>query len=233
MWCLLFEQSNFYSPHTCTFSGLCELVPEPIWILLKQETVSGSGISWAMCKSAPRPRQITMPASHDSVFYRPNALPATKLKASKHRKQSSVAIEYSMWHTIKSVCICVSICVHSHGRISWSIFNKIGTDVKTPKSKNEFIRDQHCTTRSSILPQNLHFRSWQFALMLLVVWQEWHPDCKKLNGGVLAWLSVWGEVQNCIWPSWCNWHSLSLASVKSRLILVPAHWGNPGQSWWL
>ena len=30
---------------------------KPIWILLKQETVSGSGISWAMCKSAPRPRQ--------------------------------------------------------------------------------------------------------------------------------------------------------------------------------
>ena len=26
---------------------------KPIWILLKQETVSGSGISWAMCKSAP------------------------------------------------------------------------------------------------------------------------------------------------------------------------------------
>jgi len=30
-----------------------------IWILLKQETVSGSGISWAICKSAPRFRQIT------------------------------------------------------------------------------------------------------------------------------------------------------------------------------
>ena len=27
---------------------------KPIWILLKQETVSGSGISWAICKSAPR-----------------------------------------------------------------------------------------------------------------------------------------------------------------------------------
>ena len=26
----------------------------PIWILLKQKTVSGSGISWAICKSAPR-----------------------------------------------------------------------------------------------------------------------------------------------------------------------------------
>jgi len=32
---------------------------KPIWILLKQETVSGSGISWAICKSAPRSRQIT------------------------------------------------------------------------------------------------------------------------------------------------------------------------------
>jgi len=29
---------------------------KPIWILLKQETVSGSGISWAVCKSAPRQR---------------------------------------------------------------------------------------------------------------------------------------------------------------------------------
>ena len=27
------------------------------------ETVSGSGISWAICKSAPCPRQITMPAA--------------------------------------------------------------------------------------------------------------------------------------------------------------------------
>jgi len=36
--------------------------------LLEQEIVSGSGISWTICKSAPRPRQITMPASHHSVF---------------------------------------------------------------------------------------------------------------------------------------------------------------------
>jgi len=24
---------------------------------------------------------------------------------------------------------------------------------------------------------------------------------KKLSGGVLAWLSVWSEMQTCIWPS--------------------------------
>jgi len=45
------------------------------------------------------------------------------------------------------------------------------------------------------------------------------PACKKLSGGVLAWLSVWSEVQICIWPSWCHCHSVSLASVKSRLVL--------------
>ena len=45
---------------------------KPMWILLKQETVSGSGISRAvciaLCKSAPRSRQITTPAPHHSVF---------------------------------------------------------------------------------------------------------------------------------------------------------------------
>jgi len=58
-----------------------------------------------------------------------------------------------------------------------------------------------------------------------VLWRCWfgnrkgYPGGKKLSGGVLAWLSVWSEVQTCIWPSWCHSHSLSLASVKSRLVL--------------
>jgi len=39
------------------------------------------------------------------------------------------------------------------------------------------------------------------ALTLLVGRQEGHPACKKLSGGVLAWLSAWSEVQTCIWPS--------------------------------
>jgi len=39
------------------------------------------------------------------------------------------------------------------------------------------------------------------ALMLLAGRQEGHPACKKLSGGVLAWLSVWSRVQTYIWPS--------------------------------
>ena len=57
---------------------------KPIWILLEQEIVSGTGISWAICKSAPRSRQITTPAPHYSVFYRPDALPAAQPTVSKH-----------------------------------------------------------------------------------------------------------------------------------------------------
>ena len=43
--------------------------------------------------------------------------------------------------------------------------------------------------------------------------QEGHPACKKPNGGVLARLSVWSEVQTWIWP-------MSLASVKSTLVYL-------------
>jgi len=35
----------------------------------------------------------------------------------------------------------------------------------------------------------------------LVGWQEGHPACKKLRGGMLVWLCVWVKVQICIWPS--------------------------------
>ena len=38
-------------------------------------------------------------------------------------------------------------------------------------------------------------------LTLLVGRQEGHPACKKLSGGVPAWLSVWSKAQTCIWPT--------------------------------
>ena len=65
--------------HTHTHTRLTAIFPglprwagtrkvKPIWILLKQE-VSGSGNSWAICKSAPCSRQITTPTPHHSVFF--------------------------------------------------------------------------------------------------------------------------------------------------------------------
>ena len=83
-------------PHTHTHTRLTALCPglpgwagtrkvKPIWILLKQETVSGSGISWAIRKFAPRSRLITTPPPHHSVFYRPDALPAAQPRALIYR----------------------------------------------------------------------------------------------------------------------------------------------------
>jgi len=54
--------------------------------LLQQEIVTGSGISWAICKSVPRLRQITMPAPHYSVFLKagcPSCRPTNSIKALK------------------------------------------------------------------------------------------------------------------------------------------------------
>ena len=70
------------------------------------------------------------------------------------------------------------------------------------------------------------------ALTLLVGRQEGHPACKKLSGGVLAWLSVWSEV---------DLHMAQLmplpltVSCFSKIqigftFLVPAHLGSPGQT---
>jgi len=86
--------------HTHTHTRLTGIFPglprwagtrkaKPIWILLKQETVSGSGIRWNICKSAPRSRQITMPAPHhsDTQFFLqagcPSCRPTNSVKALK------------------------------------------------------------------------------------------------------------------------------------------------------
>jgi len=74
---------TFNSPFPGLPGWACTRKVKPVWISLKQETVSGSGISWAVCKSAPRSRQITTPAPHHSVFYRPDALPAAQPTASR------------------------------------------------------------------------------------------------------------------------------------------------------
>ena len=88
---------RFTHTHTHPFNSLFSGLPRwagtrketPIWILQKQETVSGSGIRWAICKSAPRSSQITTPVPHHSIFYRPDALPVAQPTASKHWRHST------------------------------------------------------------------------------------------------------------------------------------------------
>jgi len=57
--------------------------------------------------------------------------------------------------------------------------------------------------------------------ILLVGCQEEHPTCKKLSDEVLAWSSVWSEVQMiCIWSSWCHCHSIISCFNKMHIGLT-------------
>jgi len=76
---LYFTTNGRSHTHTHTrLTALCLGLPgwagtrkeKPVWILLKQDTVSGSGSRWAICKSAPRSSHITTPARHHSKHWR-------------------------------------------------------------------------------------------------------------------------------------------------------------------
>ena len=84
------NSSYYYNHLTASFPGQPGWAGirkvKPIWILLEQETVSGSGISWAICKSTPRSRQITMPAPPPISFLQagcPSCRPTNSVKAHK------------------------------------------------------------------------------------------------------------------------------------------------------
>ena len=75
-------------PFNGPLSGTTRVGPyqkvKTIWILLKQETVSGSGISWAICKSAPSSRHhaSTPPLSFLQAGC-PSCRPTNSVKALK------------------------------------------------------------------------------------------------------------------------------------------------------
>jgi len=60
-------------------------------------------------------------------------------------------------------------------------------------------------------------------LTLLVGRQEGHPACKKQSGGVLAWLSLWSEVQLMPLPLTVQ------QNPDCFTFLVPADLGSPGK----
>jgi len=139
-WCILIKKS-LYLTHTHLFNGPFSGTTrvsqyqkgKPIWILLKQETVSDSGISWAICKSATRSRQITMPAPHHSVFYRPDALPVAQPTASKHWRHVFDVFVYlfstkTAWQLVNRKADFLqnkSIQIDSHNKSNWIDSNRV------------------------------------------------------------------------------------------------------------
>ena len=75
--------------------------------------MSGIGISGAICKSAPCCRQITTPAPHHSVFYRPDALPDAQPTASKHWRRKDGARAYLIYLSL--------VLGHPDRLVQWSL----------------------------------------------------------------------------------------------------------------
>jgi len=72
-------------------------------------------------------------------------------------------------------------------------------------------------------------RSAFSALTLLVGRQERHPACKKLSGGVLAWLSVWSDLHMAqLMPLPLTISCFSKIQIGFTF-LVLAHLGSPGK----
>jgi len=88
------------------------------------------------------------------------------------------------WHQLGHTQVCTSLQTDNHASTSPLRFLQAGCPSCRP-------------TNSIKALKAIAFS----ALMLLVGRQEGHPACKKRSGEVLAWLSVWSEVQTCVWPS--------------------------------
>jgi len=81
--------------------------------LLEQEIVSGSGISWAICKSAPWPRHITMPAWHHSIFFTgrmPFLPPNQQYQSTEDKVQGNL----SWFQWCQSTSQSQTFCKHKH-----------------------------------------------------------------------------------------------------------------------
>ena len=94
---------------------------KPVWISLKQETVSGSGTSWAICKSEPRSRQKTMLAPPLSFLQAgcPSCRPTNSVKALKakalgklHESNTVKLLLTRIYHGICDDCDFYSASLH-------------------------------------------------------------------------------------------------------------------------
>ena len=83
--------------------------------------------------------------------------------------------------------------------------------------------------KAQLMPLPLTVSCFSESRLILPFW--FRPTLVVLEKGpfnvcvcVCVCLSVWSEVQTCVWPSGFHCHSLSIASVKSRLVLPFWYW---------
>jgi len=108
---------------------------KPIWILLKQETVSGSGISRAICKSAPRSRQ---PRQHPTTQFLqagcPSYCPTNSVKALKSGINDAGFLPVTQPTVSKHKTMLRALIPH-HRKSPTKLHFLDGKTIQTPHSK--------------------------------------------------------------------------------------------------
>ena len=130
--------------------------------------MSGSGISWAICKSAHRSRQITTPAPHYSVFLQagcPFCRPTNSVKALKALYRHSVdTITCAFYLAIRRDLHCYEFILFYS--VVVCIVPKLPTIVKESESYN-----RRRTTKSK---KNNHRPCWEAIRPTLAqLWKAW------------------------------------------------------------
>ena len=174
--------TRLHTPLHTRLTALCPGLPgwagtrkvQPIWILLKQQTVSGSGISLPICKSAPCSRQITMPAPHHSSFFtgRMLFLPPNQ---QHHSTEGNINdIKYgrkgrsnNYWHLFMSVTVSMLICIQWHIYLQCYVAN-MHVEVGMQQANGADCRPQYTPTclessdcsRSSRWMQKINFEAF-------------------------------------------------------------------------
>ena len=118
-------------------------------------------------------------------------------------------VQQGLWNSMVSVCLSIHLSQHGPQQqtlllLPWRA-GVIDRQRRAPSSTafSSKCGQCHVDVYGTRINTDLYYLLlYAFsALTLLVGRQEGHPACKKLSGEVLAWLSVWSEVQICICPA--------------------------------
>ena len=119
--CVFSQKMHTHARTRARLTPLCPGLPrwagtrkvKPIWIILKQHTVSGSGMSWAICKYAPHSRQITTPPLSFLQAGCPSCRPTSSVKALKAQLSlnvvSATAVANVVWYSWQETYLVTSL----------------------------------------------------------------------------------------------------------------------------
>ena len=166
---------------------------KPIWILLKHKTVSGSGISWAICKSAPHSRQITTPSGEaceacDINKQTTYIVPKSQIESRVHYA-SEPAWGVHNWSWVQLVC-CERALRLAASEWNWNLSWWVSWT--TPEQCREFPSQSPVSSpaHASCQPSTHHVLPCHSTSCLLAATTKSHTHHHKADNGVRSKLKV-------------------------------------------